>query len=446
MWRQYVKGMFRRAFRKKENICFQKATLEESTEHLCNPARGWYQLYTFCVEEEPDFAYLSSCLDEQETLALLSINIGAFRSEDLPREMLERIVQILSFFRDRHKDIILRVTYDHQGKALEREPSLFSQVLRHLEQVGALLQQFGESIFIYQGMLIGNWGEMHASKFLDIDYLERMAEVLKKYDRNTFLAVRRPVQWRYLHQKAQEECIDAQRMGLYNDAIFGSATDLGTFGEMESKKAGWSNAWLREEELDFIEKLCKKAPNGGEVVLGDGFWKTLPQEELLADLKRMHITYLNQLYDRQVLNSWKECTYAGKGAWTGASLYDYIGAHLGYRFWIRDVRVTALKKRGIQTDYEVEIDVENVGFANIYQEVIVSLEWIDSRGDLQRKELSTDLRDCDSGTVKCIRYFVDVSQGELHISMHRKHDHKIIYFANKADADGRIYLGSICQL
>ncbi len=441
-----MKGVFHRAFKKKENISFQRAVLEENTDFLCNPARGWYQLYTFCVEETPDFVYLESCMDNKENLALVLIDIGAFRSRDLSNDAIANIESIITFFSKQRKDIILRISYDHVGKALEREPSLFSQIVRHLEQIGELLLKFGEEIFIYQGMLIGNWGEMHSSKFVDNDYLERMAAVLEKYKEKTYLAVRCPMHWRGLHGMPQKDELSAERMGLYDDAILGSVTDLGTFGELSKEKTGWGNAWLREEELEFEEKLCCKVPNGGEAVLGDGFWKTLSQEQLLTDLQKMHITYLNRLHDRQLLDAWIKIPYTGKGKWSGKSLYDYIGNHLGYRFWIKDVRVVMLKKHGTQQDCQIEVEIENTGFANLYQEAIVTLEWVDSRGKLQQKELSADLRECDSGTVKCIRYFIDVSAGEVYLSARRKRDGRRIYFANQSDADGRVCLGKLQKL
>ena len=37
---------------------FVQGDLAEVTEEFKNPARGWYQIYTFEIEKEPDFEEL----------------------------------------------------------------------------------------------------------------------------------------------------------------------------------------------------------------------------------------------------------------------------------------------------------------------------------------------------------------------------------------------------
>ena len=77
---------------------FQKAEFEENTIELQNPARGWYKIFPFMVEEEPDFDILSWCDEDKNTLALVIINIGEYHDEDLPNSALANIRRILDFF------------------------------------------------------------------------------------------------------------------------------------------------------------------------------------------------------------------------------------------------------------------------------------------------------------------------------------------------------------
>ena len=74
---------------------FQQAELREVTENFSNPARGWYQIHTFQVEQEPDFAQLEWCLDRTDTLTLVIIDIGAYKEQNLSRECLNRIYSLL---------------------------------------------------------------------------------------------------------------------------------------------------------------------------------------------------------------------------------------------------------------------------------------------------------------------------------------------------------------
>ena len=98
---------------------------------------------------------------------LVRFDIGAFRGMSLSEEALEYADEILKCFHSRGKEIILRVLYDTQGKGMEREPTLFSIVLTHMRQLGAVVRAYESDILITQGLFIGNWGEMHGSKFLD---------------------------------------------------------------------------------------------------------------------------------------------------------------------------------------------------------------------------------------------------------------------------------------
>ena len=80
-------------FTKKRKWEFQKANLIESTDELSNPVRGWYRIFPFYVEERPDFVALMWCEKESDTIALVIINIGAFRDEKLSAEGFTKLKQ-----------------------------------------------------------------------------------------------------------------------------------------------------------------------------------------------------------------------------------------------------------------------------------------------------------------------------------------------------------------
>ena len=152
-----MKNLFEKFRVKEKTWNFVPEDLTETTEELKNPARGWYQIYTFLAEQEPEFEEFKWSLDRQDTLALVLIDIGSFRKMDLDETVLERIRRILDFFEENRYDCIVRVVYDHEGRALVREPADFAQVQRHMQQIGDLIGRQASSVFIFQGMLLGNW-------------------------------------------------------------------------------------------------------------------------------------------------------------------------------------------------------------------------------------------------------------------------------------------------
>lgn len=421
---------------------FEASELKEYTGFIKNPARGWYQIHTFRIEDEPDLGELEWCIDRNDALAMIVIDIGSSRDRDLNDVESARIRKILSFFADYKYDVILRVVYDHEGKALEREPFFFAQVRSHMEQIGGLIGEFDNTLFVYQGFLIGNWGEMHSSKFLSEDQMEELAEILRRRKGNrTFLAVRKPMHWRMLHRKSEQlDRAPEDKMGLFDDGIFGSEGNLGTFGDRPEAEAGWTNPWVREDELAFEEKICRDAPNGGEVVSGGDYTDRLNVDDFILTLRRMHVTYLNRLHDMKLIDRWKQTKMSVTGAWKGRSVYDYIGAHLGYRFFIRKVNVVS--GGGYNANLcRIDIEIENRGFANLYEEAELSLKWTNYLGKYDTRIFQIDMRGWDSGRTYTVSCTIEMCDSPLYISAKRKSDGARIYFANTSDEEGRVMLG-----
>lgn len=421
---------------------FDSANLTEVPEEISNPARGWYQIYTFLAEREPDFKELEWCVDQKDTLALLVIDIGFFRERDLDEETLERIGRILCFFQQRGCECILRAVYDHEGKAMEREPFFFAQVLRHLRQICGIVSQYAEAVFVYQGMLVGNWGEMHTSRFLHEDMPAQMAEVLRTgMGDKVYLAVRRPMYWRMLHESPDgRKAGEYDSMGLFDDGMFGSAGHLGTFGHQAREEAGWNAPWSREDELTFEEEIGRYAPNGGEAVYGEGFVEGMTPGKVIQILRQMRVTYLNRVYDPQILNIWKEWSCLKQGVWADKSLLEYVGAHLGYRFLVRKVSMRWNRGGGKGV---LEVEIENVGFGGLYQEAELCPECLDENGVKSCLEKRGPMRGWGSGEARKFSWAVDVCACELYLTARRKRDGAVIRFANRSDSEGRVYLGSV---
>ena len=146
-----------------------------------------------------------------------------------------------------------------------------------------------------------------------------------------------------------------KRLGLFNDGMLGSASDLGTYTN-------------REEELQFQNRQMQYLPNGGEVIYNPHYNSI---EIAVRSLKAMHISYLNADYDSKVYNFWKHSTYNNQNG------YDYIISHLGYRYVITDCRVS---KPFLTNKIQIQCTIENNGFGNALQPLLfcISLQNNDS--------------------------------------------------------------------
>ena len=438
--------LLHKIFKPKVHWKYHKAKFMETTDTLDNPGRGWYRIFPFNIEEEPEFDTISWCAESTENLVLVLINIGAYREQLLDIQALNRIRDILSYFKRYSYDIILRITYDHEGKAMEREPFFFKQVVEHMEQLTPVIKEFSDVIFVYQGMLIGCWGEMHTSRFISPDKMKLLWGMMQTdFKGRPYLAVRRPNMWRMLHPHCcGRPQFETDTTGLFDDAIFGSDTHLGTFAKAGNESGEWDALWGREEELEFENRLCIHVPNGGEVVCGEDYVENYTPAATLNVLKTKHSTYLNQDYDKKILDVWKQWVWEEDGPWKGCNFYDYVGRHLGYRFVIRDVSVQLEKHiDGAWAEFVVTIFVENVGFANIYNRLIVMLEGQQEGELLFSDRLDYDGRNWDSNKRCILTGKIPAKSCELFLNVIRKKDGRRVYFANPTEDDGRIWLGKI---
>ena len=411
----------------KRRFLFDRASFAESTEELRNPARGWYQLYPFRVEKGPDFEELKWCLREEETCVLVLFDIGSYRDRNLDGPALEHMRQILAFF-DRHrKDIILRVVYDREGKGMEHEPSLFSQVMAHIGQLEPILQEYNRRIVLFEGMLVGNWGEMHGSKFMNKKCMLQLNEALSRSAAGITRAVRRPAQWRMLHCSPPGP---GTTVGLYNDAVFGSDTDLGTFAVADSPATGWEDLWSVQRELAFEKELSAFVPQCGEAVLGEEY-QNYTLEDTAKRFCKMGMTYLNGVYDENILRMWKAWIWNGRNIWRGVSGYDYIGRHLGYRFCVRSAAAR------LRADFcDLTLTVQNVGFSGFYQETEVRLILMDRDGRKREYLTDWDIREWKSGQTISRKWRIPYCEGKLWLSARRKWDSETIRFANDSTKQG----------
>ena len=336
----------------------------EKADILNNPYCGLYSIYRFYADNKYDINLISN-----HQICLLEINLINFNDRPLSMEALGNIEWIFRYFTLHKKQMIVRFLYDWEGKGLDSEPKNIGIVLNHMEQLSDLLKEFEDSIYIIQGLFIGSWGEMHSSRYLSEEHMTRLA--YKLYDctgEGTQIALRCPSFWRMIfktNQPLDDKTVYSKlirsRFSLFNDGILSSYTDYGTYGYIRAKVSdNYSDKWIRKDELNFQNKLCRYVSNGGEVINN---CKYNDVETAVRELRIMRVSYLNDGYDREVLDKWKASkSPSSKPIWKDKSAFDYIAAHLGYRYLIKDIKVSPPLKGGIK----IKIKLCNTGFSSSY--------------------------------------------------------------------------------
>ena len=400
---------------------FHKASLEELHGDYVSPGRGWYHIYTFQLDRQDEEQLRWLPFEEKESLILLRLDIGAFRDCEIDDETLAFTERILMRFAEAGKDIILRILYDTEGKGLVREPASFGFVCEHIQSLGKIVAQHASKILLVQGLLIGSWGEMHDSNYLDSLQIKELWQVWNQATAGKVpLAVRKPV---YARMIGKDACI-----GLYDDAMLADETHMGTFGIRTQKEASFTESWCSEDEYTFIHKYMNQVPIGGEVLGGE----PMDSEATIKELRRLPVTYLNSIYHPDVLDRWKKQTLRD-----GQNLYQFVGDHMGYRFVVRDVS----RRMG-----KFAITIENDGFAPLYEAVSVELIAEDTLGHRQSQRLDINLPAIKPGTkntfyVKSVPHVENMAEigadggSQLYLKAMRSRDGKAIRFANEGAAE-----------
>ena len=331
--------------------------------------------------------------------------------------------------------MILRFSYDLEGKGLEKEPGSIRLVEEHMQQNGEVIREYADDIFAVQGILIGNWGEMHGSRYLTPDAFRTLTDtMIKAVDGACPVAVRKPAQWRELTLGWTEQ--EKKKLTLFNDGIFGSETDLGTYGTLSPETPG-QKICSREEELEWQKnEMCGKFC-GGEAIWGSGAEPApfVSAPKAMADLERMHISYLNSTYDLRRLEQWKAETVEDESG------LEAIGKRLGYRFVVEGVEFVSERE-------ELQITLENKGFAELTEEADCYLE-LERNGTLQKKiQIATDARLWKSGEkttlcqkIKLPAELAEPEEQKLYLALYRRRDGRTISFANQGEKQGRPFLG-----
>ena len=386
-----------------------------------NPARGFYRVYTYdLTEKEAEEDWVWS-LQKEERLALVLLDIGKCADRALSETELAKAERIFSFFRAHHRQMIVRVVYDRNGHGMEREPRSISKVCGHMRQLGPLFARFSTDILTVQGLFIGSWGEMHDSRYLEKEQLTRLYQTLREAAGEAVcISVRKPQYQRMLEAEDGTVCT-----GLYDDAILGSDTDMGTFGWIDDC-TDRQIMWTPCHELEFIDKQAACTPVGGEVLSGA---LTLTWEEVLTRMRLMQLTYLNRVHEPAVWETWSvaRCDSLQGDGWTRA---EYLRAYLGYRYVLVDVAMSEDPAEGDQ----ICVTLRNTGFACCYDCLRMELGV-----GKKRLQASFDGKELAAGGETCIVFpLKQVLRGQeidgavgLTLALYHEKTGLPIYFANE---------------
>lgn len=432
------------------SLTYEQSISQESNSIMQNPFRGFYKINGYMLSDKTNKKELTkqikqNCKANSYPLVLLEINLKNYANTDISSSAQQQLDTILTQYTSAKKQIILRFLYDWDGKALQSEPSDFFRIKNHIQQLSSTINKYKNCIYIIQGAFIGNVGEMNNSNYNDIDQIRQLIETLaESTDPQIYLAVRTPAQLRGilrtrtpLSSQDSESGNLASRLGLYNDGMLGNVYDMGTYDDTPiTSGSDMDEPGTREEELLYQYKLCQYVPNGGEVAI-DNEYNDL--ENAVTDLAQMHVSYLNSEHEEDVLNKWKKSTYTGDDVFSGCTGYDYVEAHLGYRYFIQESHLDFHSIVG--DDATLYLTIANSGFSSAYKKYDTTLLITNQdTGKTKRLETTIDNRRIsgnDQVTFKISPDIRSLKKGTYTLSLEMKDSYTedCIHFANAGSED-----------
>lgn len=285
--------------------------------------------------------------------------------------------------------VALRFRYDADGKD-NPEPASFEQVLHHIEQLknSGLFEKYSDIIAFVECGFVGKWGEMHGGKYTSVQHKAQVLEaLLQAVPAPIPVTVRTPdifAEWAGITRAelADRDLINSlteskytsdiqknkDRIGLFDDGYMGSNSDLGTYAN-------------REIETDWLSCQTITSYFGGEFSGNIDFAKqydTYLPENAIPEMYKTHLSYINsnifKLYNDYTFSDAYDVNGTDSSAYYGQTVFKFIRDHIGYRFVIRDSKLTSNVVQG--GDVQVKFKIENTGFANVipYVQSYVLLE------------------------------------------------------------------------
>lgn len=366
--------------------------------------------------------------------SLLLIGIGGYSSAmnsdgvdyDFDEIFFTSLEATLQNARSNGVTVGLRFRYDDNGTT-NPEPAEFSQVLRHIEQIGesGLLEKYEDVISFVETGLVGSWGEQWGGKYTSLEHKAQVLDEFLSITPDTIpVLVRTPNTFRqWLSDYCgvattaadmsysisdSELAAKAARVGLYNDGYMGSDSDLGTYSNRVGETAWLANApsyggefsgadewrlkyttWQPEYAIPEMYYTNLLRINGNIYKTRTVSTEYTTQEEAQARLDEIDALYeacglgdydyggtITQS-DGGYTASWKWRGYddftfdeeldsklgvsCDNSAFYGQTVWQFMRAHLGYRFVLRSSLLSDTSEAG--GSLEMNFSVENTGFS-----------------------------------------------------------------------------------
>jgi hypothetical protein len=343
------------------------AQYKSAAQNFPNPERGFY------YQDAP--MWFGTQMTPQTVSSMINLRnrgitvlrwyflIDEFVAADFDETTLNFIDSQFDTAREAGMKVIPRFSYnfpDGDDEYPYTDPdATLPQMLEHISQLEPILTANADVIAFMELGFVGAWGEWHSSTNGHVDEETGIndnsraivAAILDALPAERMVAMRYAPYKRQLYGEAaltSEQAFSQTpqaRMGAHNDCFLASNTDWGTYPV---------NAQARAAIKQYLSTDNQYLPQGGETCnFGQDAQPYITCSNALSDLTLLRFSVLNDGYQQQVLQYWKD-----------NGCYNTIAKRLGYRLEIVDVPVANTAEANEVA--QLTLIIKNTGFAAPY--------------------------------------------------------------------------------
>lgn len=376
----------------KNSTSYSYTSTEESTEATPNPDQGFYSPIYIRFANHPNIkTQINSMQIYHLRIDISDYSASYNNTGDLTfsDDDLDYLASLLDTFYEREKNVIIRFAYDRYFGGNSNKEASLDTMLKHIKQVSSVLNKYTSTITAIEVGMVGPWGEMHTSKCANSATINALIDEFLTDTSNISILVRTPKMiYDYLSISINDietykinEGDKAYRLSIFNDGYLGSSSDLGTYTN-------------RDKETAWLSQQTAHNPYGGEVAS--------PSSELhdikncIPEMNLLNLSYLNIAWNNNVIAKWKKTYYMQNDNFYNTLAFDYINAHLGYRFLLEYTNIVKCDDK-----IDINLNISNLGFGNLCKEKYLYIYLIDESNEVHEYNLNYKTKDI-STLERCI--------------------------------------------
>ena len=339
------------------------------------------------------------------TLVQAYCYLSDYGDRPIPQEKLDLLQHSFDSLRRNGLKAVLRFAYEKSNRGVDYGPTL-EWILRHIEQLGPIIRDNADVIYVLQAGFVGAWGEWHNATHIKQDDHQALAAIIKKLlevlpeDRMTQVRVPKYKRWvlsqpvfdafEEVTQKTAHTAIPAARIGFHNDGFLARRSHGGTWPEKPHFGSPGN------PEFDYMTRESAFLPVDGELFWSDqGFdgkaeaGKGVDGLNAAIHMRLHHYSSFSLAHSY----SWREGENYSIDRWLATPIdreqireakmpisdeyfedsfggpiqrtrFEYIQDHLGYRLELQQVQMP--QRLSVGGALTVEVALINRGFSTLH--------------------------------------------------------------------------------